>query len=212
MRKGKFLLFQSPDLWYFVMETIADKDTIFDLNIHKLCRTVFLQLQSHGFSFSCLFVIDFPCNNIVARKCGLQFTNRLKLVEACLLAQYVYNVGKYSVHAWQEGECIVMVLWSFYSCWVRQRGSREVRDGGQLPCCQQLEINSLCSLCYFHTCLAVLVILTTIFSCFVTCHVVWYFSVEGFFLPISTIKNLLSRHGLRNAPLHLHFPYLTALF
>ena len=90
-----------------------------------------------------------------------------------------------------------MVLWSFYSCWVSQGGSREVSDGGQLPCCHQLEINSLCfsllgSLCYFHTCLAVLGILTTIFSCFLTCHVVWYFSIDGFFLPISTVKNLLS--------------------
>lgn len=99
MRKGNILLFQSPDLWYFVMETIADKDTDFNLYIHKLCITVFLQLQSHGFSSSYLFVIDFPCNSIVARKCGLQFTNHLKLVEACLLAQYVYNVGKYSVRA-----------------------------------------------------------------------------------------------------------------
>ena len=72
-----------------------------------------------------------------------QFTIHLKLVEACLLAQCVHTVGEYSLSARQEGESIVMALWSFYNCWVRQESSREASDSGQLPRSSQLEIKSL---------------------------------------------------------------------
>ena len=66
-----------------------------------------------------------------------------KLVEAHFLAQHVCDVGKYYMCAWKEGEYIVMALWFFNNCWIRQGRTREANDGGVLPCSSQVKINSL---------------------------------------------------------------------